>query len=250
LIFPYIRKGRIGAYQKILTRILSVLSSLEHEELLTCLSQTLRTGRLTIPKEINFLNKDIWTMPHVPMYYLVRVIRPSVVVETGVWTGKSSWFMLQALADNMRGTLLSIDLGTKAIRLGSKTSTLPTKAIGDLVPKSLRNRWKLLIGDSSVLLPKITSFSSSDSIKEIDLFFHDSDHSYNHLMFELNAVWPIISEGGFLCSDDIAESDAWSDFLKGVNHKGFSVESRLGISRKNAPVEEGFLLPKPVSSFR
>ncbi len=180
------------------------------------------------------------------MYYLVRVVRPSIVVETGVWTGKSTWFILQALADNMKGTLVSIDLGIKALRHGSKASTLPTKAIGDLVPESLRNRWKLLIGDSAVLLPKITSPASGDSIKEIDLFFHDSDHSYSHVMFELKAVWPRISEGGFFCSDDIAESNAWSDFLNSVNHKGLSVQSRLGICRKNESIDGNFLIPKPV----
>ena len=45
------------------------------------------------------------------IYLLVRSLKPETVVETGVCYGASSAYILQALKDNGRGVLYSIDLG-------------------------------------------------------------------------------------------------------------------------------------------
>lgn len=226
-ILAFIRGGKIRAYQKILSKILMTLSKTRDEEILRCLTETLRSQRLILPEAIHFLNGSRGLVPLLVAYYLVRVHKPSVVVETGVWTGKTSWFILQALEDIGDGNLISVDLGTPILRDGPKTERLPTKEIGELVPKSLRDRWQLTIGDSTSLLPQIAS-----ELIRVDLFLHDSDHSYNHMMLEFEIMWPRISKGGFLCSDDIEVSDAWQEFLSKVRHTGISVQSRLGVCQK------------------
>lgn len=44
------------------------------------------------------------------LYVICRTVRPNVVIETGVASGLSSAYILQALEDNSSGRLYSIDL--------------------------------------------------------------------------------------------------------------------------------------------
>lgn len=44
------------------------------------------------------------------VYAIVRVLKPEIVVETGVASGLSSAYILQALEENRKGKLYSIDL--------------------------------------------------------------------------------------------------------------------------------------------
>ena len=39
--------------------------------------------------------------------------------------------------------------------------------------------------------------------EKIDIFFHDSLHTYDHMMFEYLTSWDYLKEGGVLFSDDI-----------------------------------------------
>jgi hypothetical protein len=49
---------------------------------------------------------------------------------------------------------------------------------------SLAERLELQIGDGRALLPEIVSR------QPIDMFIHDSDHSYEHQTFEMETVFP------------------------------------------------------------
>jgi hypothetical protein len=48
------------------------------------------------------------------------------------------------------------------------------------------------------------------------LFFHDSDHSYENMMFEFNWAWNELKVD-FLISDDVSENMAFSNFTKHNN---------------------------------
>jgi predicted O-methyltransferase YrrM len=181
-----------------------------------------------LPRKLRLFNGSIGLVPQVLAYYMTRSYYPQFVVETGVWTGKTSWFILQALEDNEEGELVSIDLGLKQLENASgHPENLPTKEIGGLVPQRLRSRWQLLIGNSADILPRLAMHSNN-----VDLFLHDSNHSYQFMTFEFRTMWPLIRPGGFLCSDDIGENGAWVDFLSSVAHSGFNIQSRFGICRK------------------
>jgi predicted O-methyltransferase YrrM len=161
-------------------------------------------------------------------YYVTKTYKPLRVVETGVWTGKTTWFILQALELNNRGALVSIDLGTtRLIESGKVVQTLPTGEIGGLIPASLRPRWTLLVGDSAELLRGLAA-----RIDCVDLFLHDSDHAYGHMIMEFETMWPLLPEGGFLCSDDISKNRAWPDFLRRVGQTGVSIHSMFGLCQK------------------
>lgn len=129
---------------------------------------------------------------------ITRIIKPKVIVETGVQEGSSSLSFLYALEKNNYGKLYSIEIGKPITTIDGAKYSLPREKIGYLVPQELRHRWKLILGDSKVELPKLLK-----QLGEIDIFFHDSLHTEEHMMFEYNAAWPFLRNGGRLLSDNI-----------------------------------------------
>jgi predicted O-methyltransferase YrrM len=122
------------------------------------------------------------------LYLLVRSLEPEVVVETGVCYGESSAYILQALDENRRGALYSIDLGNSADEPPSDF----------FIPEHLQGRWHLVLGDSKEELPKLLA-----QLGRIDLFHHDSLHTYEHMMWEYDAAFPHLKPHGVLSSHDV-----------------------------------------------
>ena len=155
-------------------------------------------------------------------YVLVRILKPDIVVETGVGAGVSSWTILHALEENNTGRLVSIDLPTP------NTQLLPE--VGYLIPNTLRHRWDLQTGASQKLLPEILS-----ELGEIDIFQHDSRHSYSNQLREYQCAWPFIKHGGMLISDDIS-NDALYDASKSWDRDPIiiqqSKDSPIGLVKK------------------
>jgi len=129
------------------------------------------------------------------LYLIIRILRPSYVVETGA--GRSTIFMLQALEDIKQGHLYSIDINPK---------------VASLIPRELASRWTFINGYSRDVLPILLY-----KIGKIDIFFHDSDHSYENMMFEFETVWTYLAEGGVLLSHDTDLNTAFEEFVKSKN---------------------------------
>jgi hypothetical protein len=156
------------------------------------------------------------------LYAVVRAFKPNVIVETGVASGISSAHILRALAANGRGALYSIDLPNV-----QEGSGLPEgRTSGWIVPDSLRGRWKLQIGDTRKLLPELLA-----TLDRVDLFLHDSDHSYEGMSFEFELAFPKLAAGGLLMSDDTHLHTSWDDFCLKRNLRPTRV-GRLGVARK------------------
>jgi hypothetical protein len=137
------------------------------------------------------------------LYYLTRLSRPRAVVETGVFDGFTSAFILKALDDNGGGRLCSIDLPAYRPVAASTDKmlhdTLPAgQAPGWLVPDRLRPRWSLRLGTSAELLAPWLA-----ELGEIDLFLHDSLHTFDNMTREYESAWSRLAEEGFLLSDDV-----------------------------------------------
>jgi len=155
------------------------------------------------------------------LYSLVRLIRPRVVVETGVASGASSAHILRALEDNGEGKLYSIDVPPEDLPAG-KTS-------GWIVPDSLRNRWSLQIGDSKELLHPLLK-----ELGQIDCFLHDSLHTYEHMLWEFRTVGPHLHPGGLFLAHDVGRHEAFREFMKEMRipWSGYRVFHVLGGFRK------------------
>ena len=170
---------------------------------------------------------------HPAIYYvLVRLLQPEMVVETGVCEGNSSRFLLLAMKKNQRGLLHSIDLPNADFELGPGIGRQthvhhPGKEAGWMVPEELRHRWHLHLGDARELLPMVIA-----SLPPIDVFIHDSLHSYDHMMFEFRTAWPQLRDGGILLSDDTDWNSAFAEFAAQMQCRPIFFNYRVGAIRK------------------
>jgi predicted O-methyltransferase YrrM len=122
------------------------------------------------------------------LYLLVRAARPQVVIDTGVLYGGSSAHILAALAQNGTGRLYSIDIGRD-----------PREPPHDFfIRDDLRPHWELIIGDSRHELPSLLR-----RLPAVDMFHHDSLHTFEHMTWEFETVFPHLSPSGVLSSDDV-----------------------------------------------
>lgn len=153
------------------------------------------------------------------LYLLIKSLKPENVVETGVAEGISTSVILKALMENGKGSLFSIDLA----------ATDPGR-IGLVIPNSLRDRWHFFPGNSLEILPNLLA-----KLRTIDLFYHDSDHSYRHMITEYKLVWPYLTTNGILCSDDIDQNTAFNDFAQSVQPAASLRIGRLGLIVKGGP---------------
>jgi methyltransferase family protein len=128
-------------------------------------------------------------------YAIVRIRRPALIVETGVHDGLGSTALLRALqrnkADGHPGELVSIDLRS---------------SVGWLIPKGLRLRHRLVIGDA------LANIVGAAAERPIEMFIHDSDHRYEHETAEFEAAARVVGSGAVLVSDNAHASTAFADF--------------------------------------
>ena len=133
------------------------------------------------------------------LYGLTRWLRPTVVVESGGYVGMSSAFILKALADEGLTTakLHSIELSQECEQ-------------GALIPDELRSV-------SSSFVPmrgRIEDFLKRNELpSSIDMFLHDSSHSYRHMLWEFHQFWPRLRDGGLLVSHDVQMNAAFPEFV-------------------------------------
>jgi len=158
------------------------------------------------------------------LYTLCKIVKPEKIVETGVAYGLSTSYILQALNENKKGTLYSIDSVFR--------SWESVKMIGSMIPNRLKNRWEFVQGESSKKLEPLLK-----SVGMIDIFLHDSLHRYKNMMYEYRTSWPFIKNNGLLISDDIIANNAFYDFSqqfiqKPVIFSEQNKESKIGLIRK------------------
>jgi predicted O-methyltransferase YrrM len=128
-------------------------------------------------------------------YAVVRLRKPKLVYETGVHDGLGSIALLRALQRNRDegapGHLVGFDINPAA---------------GWLIPDEMRGLYDLVIGDSLQRLP------DSLSGRTVNMFVHDSDHSYEHEMAEWQIAKSHLGVGSILISDNAHACDAFQDF--------------------------------------
>ncbi len=117
-------------------------------------------------------------------YALARVLKPGLIIETGVHDGLGSLILLRALERNADegspGRLVSFDINPTA---------------GWLV--GAHPLWELRIQSSRDGLPEVLAQPSAPG-----MFVYDGVHSHEAELWELEAVQRRLSNGGVLVSDD------------------------------------------------
>jgi hypothetical protein len=136
------------------------------------------------------------------LWCVARHTRPQVVIETGVAHGVTSRIVLEALASNNLGHLWSIDLPFPFDhRLHGET--------GIVVTDACRNRWSYLEGSSKQRLPRLVT-----DLGHVEMFIHDSLHTAENTIFEMEQAAAAMQGGGAMLIDDIDLHLGFADFAK------------------------------------
>jgi predicted O-methyltransferase YrrM len=162
------------------------------------------------------------------LYLLTRIVQPEIFVETGVHNGMSSAFILLGMKHNGKGKLHSVDLPPLDQRiLDQGTNELPdAKLPGWIIPDELKVNHDLRLEYAQIGLPKLLN-----ELGAVDLFLHDSDHEYTHIMFEIGLAWSYLKDGGLIAIDNVEQNDAFDDFARATNSKNLRVSSFEGSER-------------------
>jgi predicted O-methyltransferase YrrM len=169
------------------------------------------------------------------LYWLVRRVKPRTIVQTGVCNGLSAAFMMLGLVKNgPEGMLHVIDLppvfdpNDPAWTVEGKVYgvVIPEgKTSGWLVPDAYRDRFEVWNGDARDLLPKMV-----DKVDSIDFFYHDSDHTYNHMMFEFRQAKRKLNKGGLVVADDVSWNASLWDFADEFGVPSYNFKGAVGVA--------------------
>jgi predicted O-methyltransferase YrrM len=169
------------------------------------------------------------------LYWLVRQAKPRTILQTGVCNGLSAAFMMLALVKNgSEGRLRAIDLPPVFDPADPAWTVAGTvygviipegKTSGWLIPDAYRHRFEVWNGDAKDLLPKLV-----DTVDSIDFFFHDSDHTYDHMMFELHEVKRKLTNGGLLVADDVSWNTSLWDFADLFQVPAYNFRGAIGVT--------------------
>lgn len=143
-----------------------------------------------------------------------------------------------ALAETGTGQLYSIDYPHYAdeplSEFREKTfeeygcEVIPSnKSPGWIVPDRLRDAWTLQFGKSQREFPHLLT-----ELEQLDLFFHDSEHSVPSMFYELELAWEWLSDGGVILADDINWNDAFETFQTVRKAESGRLAPDIGFLRK------------------
>ena len=141
-------------------------------------------------------------------YALVRILKPRVVVETGVDKGLGSVLLCAALmrnqAEGFPGQYFGTDINPDA---------------GFLLAEPYNSVGRILYGDS---------IQSLQSIPRIDLFVNDSDHSSDYERREYETIASKLTNRGLILGDNCHCNDVLADFsaMRGRQFVFFREEPR------------------------
>jgi len=128
-------------------------------------------------------------------YALVRILRPRVVIETGIDKGLGCCVLCAALRRNAAE-------GDKGHHYGTDINP----AAGYLLQAPYKEFGTILYGDSIESLKKID--------QPVDLFINDSDHSAEYEAREYEVILPKMSEKGIIVSDNAELADSLHKFSR------------------------------------
>jgi len=169
------------------------------------------------------------------LYWLVRTLKPRTIVQTGVCNGLSSAFMVLALAKNgADGKLRAVDRPpifnprdpTWTIKGKVYGIVIPEgKTSGWMVPDAYQDRFEVRKGGARTLLSRLV-----DDVDSIDLFYHDSNHTYNHMMFEFKEAKRKLKPGGLVVADDVSWNASVWDFADEHAVPSYNFKGTVGVA--------------------
>lgn len=169
-----------------ISQVRAWMQELEHDgDLVNHLTRQLSSNPLwrICAKEPHWARRLGW-------YALVRAAQPDHVVETGTQLGLGSCAIAAALLRNGHGRLTTIDIDPET---------------GYLIGEPWASVIDRHTGSSIDVLEKL---------RDVDVFLHDSLHTYEYETRELTTVEPNLGANAIILSDNAHESSALSDWAE------------------------------------
>lgn len=136
------------------------------------------------------------------LFASVQLTRARRVIETGVAYGWSTLAILEAMARNGNGKLVSVDMPYPKRK--------NEDFVGIVVPERLRDCWTLIREPDRVGLKKAISIFEG----QIDLCHYDSDKCWWGRAYAYPLLWDALKPGGLFISDDIQDNFFFAEFVK------------------------------------
>ena len=186
-----------------LSRFISVALNVDHRRVNEYLDEIIKDSDLKehIADRVAAGNRRFETDPEarygrrIGWYAIVRILKPEVVIESGIDKGLGSCVLAAALLRNQKegfpGKLYAIDVDPSA---------------GWLIAQPYSQAIKIVIDDSHVALSRFDM--------AIDVFIHDSFHDYIHERQEYSLISNKLAHGAVVVSDNAHAGTALMDFAE------------------------------------
>ncbi|WP_428488209.1 CmcI family methyltransferase [Rhodopila sp.] len=176
-----------------------------------------------------------WNSQHPAFDCIVAEVRPSVIIDVGVWKGGSTIYLAEALERHaVKGTVIAVDTF-----LGSLEHTDMASDLVDLIPRRhgtpllyeqfITNVVRCGVSDRVVPLRQ-TSTLAAKLLQRIGvqagLIHIDASHEYDDVLKDARAYWNILAPGGYLVGDDY--HPVWPGVMQAADE--FSAEVGVSLS--------------------
>jgi predicted O-methyltransferase YrrM len=192
-----------------------------------------------------------WNSTHEFFHQLIGLVRPSLIIELGVWKGKSSIHMATAMKSlGVEGQIIAVDTW-----LGSSNHLSTEGRRAELRPKAgyptvyetfMANVSKS--GHSDVIVPlPMDGGSAAVALNRLgvkaQLIHIDASHEYLPCLADLRAYWPLLADDGILLADDYG---TWPSVSRAVCTFAAEVDRPLFASMTKAIIpkseNQGFVM--------
>lgn len=175
----------------------------------------------------NLIEFDLqgWNSQHPYLAEAIAAVRPSIIVEIGVWKGGSTIFMAEQLKKaNLNSVVIAVDTW-----LGSSEHWLVNEYFNAmsflhsypaLYHKFVSNVIRTGNRDYVVPMP-LDSLNAAQVMRGVGVnpgMIHlDGGHDYDSVIADLKAWWPLLAPGGILVGDDYFEDGRWATVKAAFN---------------------------------
>jgi hypothetical protein len=176
-----------------------------------------------------------WNSEHSSFEEVIRGLRPSVVIDVGVWKGASTIYLAGLMKRNaVPGAVIAVDTF-----LGSVEHWDPNSGFGGLIPhrfgmpllyeQFLSNVVRCGAQDRIVPLA-LTSSAGGVLLRRMGiqagLIHIDASHDYEDVFRDARIYWDVLMPGGFLIGDDYNQD--WPDVIRAANQ--FAAEKTVPLT--------------------
>ncbi len=175
-----------------------------------------------------------WNSTHASFDEIIRGLRPSVVIDVGVWKGASTIYLADLMKQNgVPGVVIGVDTFLGSVEHWDRTSGfaghIPFRfGLPMLYEQFLSNVVRCGARDRIVPLAQ-TSTVAGELLRRLGvhagLIHIDASHDYADVLQDARTYWEILTPGGFLVGDDYNQD--WPDVIKAAN--AFAVEKSVQV---------------------